>query len=151
MRVIMCVTTSYIYVLCETISICGNHMSHYKYSGHCITRPCQQSNAHNIAMPVPNSGADVELRYHHGHVMWRGTAHHQIDETVTWCPPPPNCGVRDHTTEHTIWWRGTSATPPAFGIMVTSNATLPLRIEQWRKIGALPKPKLPRYQWPILY
>jgi hypothetical protein len=90
------ITTRYIYVLSETISICGYYINPYKYSGHCITRTRQQCNAQNIAALVPNSGADVEPRYHHGHVPWRGTAHHQINETVAWSCTPPN---------RKKWWR----------------------------------------------
>jgi hypothetical protein len=53
------ITTSYVYVLFETISICGYYMDHYKYSGGCITRARQQCNVQNIAAPVPNGGADA--------------------------------------------------------------------------------------------
>jgi hypothetical protein len=45
-----------------------------------------------------------------------------------------------HTTEHTMWWYGTGATPPAFGVMVASNTMPPLRIEQWCEIGGVADP-----------
>jgi hypothetical protein len=126
------ITTSYIYVLSETISICGYYMNHYKYFGCCITWPRKQCNIQNIASLVPNSSADDEPCYHHRRIRWHGTARHQINETVAWSRMPPNRTKwwrAGPLLEHTIWWRKKRATPQAFGIMVASKTTPPLCIE----------------------
>jgi hypothetical protein len=52
--------------------------------------PCQQCNAQNIAVLVPNSGAGGKPRYHHGRVSWHGTARHQMNEMAAWSRMPPN-------------------------------------------------------------
>jgi hypothetical protein len=62
--------------------------------------------------------------------------------TILWRGPNTRYdGMPYHATERTIWWRGTGTTPPALEVMVASNATPPLHIEQWREIGGVADPR----------
>jgi hypothetical protein len=67
-----------------------------------------------------------------------------MHDTVACTTTPPNArygGLRYRATERRIRWRGTSATPPKFKVMVASKTTPPLRIKLWREIGGFVDPR----------